>query len=119
MQWVETDKNAHKRRYGTYVEPDLKSRLVGCSNFEDQEGLRTDSPASDVDAHNIVFSWCASNKVNIKSADIRNAYLQGEEVDRIILYKFPRGGIPEEGIYENLNIIKKGKNKEKKTEGNS
>ena len=92
-QWVETDKNAHKRRHGVHVDPLVKSRLVGCGNFEDQEGLRTDSPAGDVDSHNLVFSWCASHKVKVRSADISNAYLQGKEVDRIILYRIPKGGI--------------------------
>ena len=48
MQWVETDKIAHKRRDGVHVDPLLKGRLVGCGNFEDQEGLRKDSPAGDV-----------------------------------------------------------------------
>ena len=65
MQWVETDKNAHKRRHNVKVPPLLKSRLVGCGNFEDTEGLRTDSPTADVDAHNLVFSWTASSKVKI------------------------------------------------------
>eukprot|EP00973_Karenia_brevis_P019135 2622544-Karenia_brevis.AAC.1 len=35
MQWVETDKNAHKRRANNAVPMALKSRLVGCSNFEE------------------------------------------------------------------------------------
>ena len=52
MQWVETDKNAHKRRDDKSVTPELKSRLVGCGNFEETKGLRTDSPTADVDAHN-------------------------------------------------------------------
>ena len=47
MQWVETDKNAHKRREDKHVTPLLNSRLVGCGNFEDPEGLRTDSPTAD------------------------------------------------------------------------
>ena len=59
MQWVESDKNYHKRRDNKIVEMLLKSRLVGCGNFEDTPGLRTDSPAGDVDAHNLVCSWCA------------------------------------------------------------
>ena len=104
MQWVETDKNAHKRRNDKHIAPLLKSRLVGCGNFEDTDGLRTDSPTSDVDAHNLVFSWCASNKVRIHSADISNAYLQGKEVDRVILYRIPKGGIPECGISEGTVI---------------
>ena len=100
MQWIETDKNAHKRRDDAHIRPELKSRLVGCGNFEDTEGLRTDSPTGDVDAHNLVFSWCSSHKVKIKSADISSAYLQGKQNDRVILYRIPKGGIPEEGIEE-------------------
>ena len=98
MQWIETDKNAHKRRDNNDVPPELKSRLVGCGNFEDTDGLRTDSPTGDVDAHNLVFSWCASSKVKIKSADISSAYLQGKQNDRVILYRVPKGGIPEQGV---------------------
>ena len=104
MQWVETDKNAHKRRENKIVEMLLKSRLVGCGNFEDTPGLRTDSPAGDVDAHNPVCSWCACEEVLIRSADITNAYLQGKEVDRTILYRIPRGGIPECGVPEGAVI---------------
>ena len=100
MQWIETDKNAHKRRDDKSVRPELKSRLVGCGNFEDTDGLRTDSPTGDVDAHNLVFSWCASHKVPIKSADISSAYLQGKQNDRVILYRIPKGGIPAAGIAE-------------------
>ena len=91
MQWVETDRNAFRRRDNKDVKPDLKSRLVGCGNFEETEDLRTDSPAGDSDSHNLVCSWCASDKVKIKSADISSAYLQGKEVDRLILYRIPRG----------------------------
>ena len=105
MQWVETDKAAHKRREGgPYVEPILKSRLVGCGNCEDTDGIRTDSPAGDVDSHNLVFSWAASNRCKLKSADISNAYLQGKEVDRVILYRIPKGGIPGRGIAEGAII---------------
>jgi len=100
MQWIEVDKNAHKRRDNKNIPPELKSRLVGCGNFENTEGLRTDSPTADVDSHNLVFSWCASNRVTIKSADITSAYLQGKENDRVILYRIPKGGIPEEGVEE-------------------
>jgi hypothetical protein len=31
-------------------------------------------------------------------ADISNAYLQGKENDRVILYRIPKDGIPEEGV---------------------
>eukprot|EP00974_Lingulodinium_polyedra_P075005 7268230-Lingulodinium_polyedra.AAC.1 len=37
MQWVETDKNAHERQDNDFgkVPRLLKSRLVGCGNFEE------------------------------------------------------------------------------------
>ena len=100
MQWIETDKNADKRRDDKHIPPELKSRLVGCGHFEDVKGFRTDSPAGDVDSHNLVFSWAASNRVAIKPADISNAYLHGKQNDRLILYRIPKGEIPEEGIEE-------------------
>ena len=52
MQWVETDKNAYRRREHKIVKLDLKSRLVGCGNSGETEGLRTDSPAGVNDSHN-------------------------------------------------------------------
>ena len=77
---------------------------MGGGNFEFTEGWKTDSPAADVDSHNLVFPWCASHRVRIKSADIKNAYLQGKELDRIILCRVPRGGIPEERMEEGAVI---------------
>ena len=77
---------------------------MGCGNFEDTDGIRTDSPAGDVDSHNLVFSCAASHKWKLKSADISNAYLQGKGVDRVILYRIPKGGIPGRGIPEGAII---------------
>ena len=34
-QWIEVDRNAHLRAQGKQAPPDLKSRLVGCGQFED------------------------------------------------------------------------------------
>ena len=36
--------------------------------------------------------------MTLKMADISNAYLQGKENDRVILYRIPKDGIPEEGV---------------------
>ena len=95
MKQVDTDKNAYLRRCGDYasVLAKYKSRLVGCGNFETTEGLRTDSPAGDVDSHNIVCSWCAQAHVSIHSCDFTNGYFQGREIDRILLYRIPEEGI--------------------------
>ena len=100
MQWVDTDENACLRRDNDSVSVPAKcqSRLVGCGNFETTEGLRTDSSARDVDSHNIVCSWCAQAHVSSHSCDFTNGYFQGQEVDRILLYRIPAEGIPEEGI---------------------
>ena len=74
MKWVDTDKNAYQRRDNDY------------------EGLR------DVDSYNIVCSWCAQAHVSIHSCNFTNGYFQGQEVDRIWLYRVPAEGTPEEGI---------------------
>ena len=66
MQWIEVDKHAHLRRDSNYasVLAKKKSRMVRFGNLETTEG-RTDSPAGDVDSHNIVCSWCAQADVSI------------------------------------------------------
>ena len=53
---------------------------------------------ADVDSHNIVCSWCAQTHVSLRSCDVANGYIQGREIDRLMLYRIPAGGIPEEGI---------------------
>ena len=94
-QWIETDKNEHKRRVGgPYVPQALKSRLVGCGNFEDTDGVRTDSPTCDLEGQNLLFSWAASSHLHLCSADITNAYFQGKQLDRAILFRQPPGGLP-------------------------
>ena len=100
MKWVDTDKNVYQRRDNDYVSvPEkYKNRLVGCGIFETTEGLRTDSPAGDVDSHNIVCSWCTRAHVSSHSCDFTNGHFQGQEIDRILLYRVPAEGIPEEGI---------------------
>ena len=99
MKWFDTDKNAYQRRDNDYVSVPAKynSRRVCCRNFETTEGLRTDSPAGDVDSHNIVCSWCAQAHVSIHSCDFTNGCFQGQEIDRILLFRIPPEGIPDVG----------------------
>ena len=40
----------------------------------------------------------------ISKRAVSNAYLQGKEVDRVILYRIPKGGIPGRGIAEGAVI---------------
>ena len=94
MQWIETDKNAHKRTPGVVVEPLYKSRLVARGDLEDTN-LRSDSPTCDVEGQNLIFSFAACHGLKIRCADITNAYFQGQELDRILLFKQPPGGLPD------------------------
>ena len=55
---------------------------------------RSDSPTCDIEAQNLIFSFAASRMFKIKSIDITNAYFQGEEQDRLMLFKQPAGGLP-------------------------
>ena len=55
-QWIETDKAEHLRRsWGKYVPPEFESRLVGCGQFEDTIGIRTDSPTCDLEGQHDSF----------------------------------------------------------------
>ena len=67
MKWVDTDKNASLRRDNDCgsVLAKYMSRLVSCSNFETTEGLRTDSPAGDVDSQkNCLQLVCTSSRLH-------------------------------------------------------
>ena len=84
----------------------LQSHLVGRGNSEDTDGFRADSPTGGVDAHNLVLYWAAQAGVKVKVADITNAYLQGMPMDRILLYRITKGGIPEEGIEDEQQLLR-------------
>ena len=96
-QWNETDQNEHLIRPGVKREPKLKSRLVGCGQFEDRRGIRSDSPTCDVEGLNLVCSFAACEKLRIKCSDLRNAYFNGEPLGRLLLLWPPKGGLPGEG----------------------
>ena len=89
---VDVDRASHKRRAGgPFVPPDFKSRLTARGDLEGLDGIRSDSPTAETEAHHLLFSWAAANKVKLKSGDISNAYFQGEELDRLLLLKPPKG----------------------------
>ena len=69
----------------------MKSRLTARGDLEGLDGIRSDSPTAETEAHHLLFSWAASNKITLKSGDISNAYFQGEELDRLLLLKPPKG----------------------------
>ena len=63
----------------------MRSRLVGCGQFEDRTGIRCDSPAADVEGFNIVCSFAACKKLQILVPDLRNADFNGVSMDRLLL----------------------------------
>ena len=98
-KWVDVDKNEFKKGKPDY-EPNYKSRLVSCGNFEFAEGLRSDSPTADVEAHHLICCWCATHGTHASSADVTSAYFQGMPLDRLLLMRQPRGGLP--GVPEDV-----------------
>ena len=95
-QWIEVDKNSHLKQSGNYKGPEFKSRLVACGQFEDASELRTDSPTCDVEGLNLILALAASRTNRLQSADVRNAYFQGKKLERTLLLRPPRGGLPGE-----------------------
>lgn len=94
IQWIGTDKNLHRKRNGEKHEILFKSRLVERGGQETAQGTRTDSPAADLEAVNLVISWASS-------MNITNAYFHGEKLDRLIILKQPAGipGAPQDRMY--------------------
>ena len=92
-KWVDVDKHDHLIGTAGYT-PKFKSRMVSCGNFEHSEGLRSDSPTSDLETHHVVAAWSASHGTPLQSADITSAYFQAQPLDRVLLMRQPRGGLP-------------------------
>ena len=66
--------------------------MVGRGDFENLDGVRTDSPTQDCSGHLLICSFAASNDLKIETADISNAYFQGRELDRVLLLNPPSDG---------------------------
>ena len=99
-KWVDVDKAQYKKGRDPNYQPQYKSRLVSCGNFECSEGLRSDSSIADIEVHNLICCWCAAHELDLHSADVTSAYFQGRPLDRALLMRQPRGGIPgvEDGV---------------------
>ena len=80
-------KEYQRREGGPAIVADYKSRLCGRGDLEGIDGLRKDSPTAEIESHNLLFSWAASNKLILKTADISNAYFQSDPLDRLLQLK--------------------------------
>ena len=76
--------------------------MVACGSFENTLGIRTDSPTCDLEGLNLIISWAASKRPKLTTADIRNAYFQGKTLDRLVLLKVPRSGLPDKGVTDDM-----------------
>ena len=95
-RWVDTDRNSGQRcDGGPIVMADYKSSLCGRGDLEGIGGLHKDSPTAEIESRNLLFSWAASNKLMLETADISNAYFQSDQLDRLLLLRQPKGGIPD------------------------
>jgi hypothetical protein len=107
-RWEDVDKASHKRRPGgPFVPTELTSRLCGRGDLEGIDGLRSDSHTAEIESHHLLFSFAASSKLKIKTADVSNAYFQGKQLDRLLLTRPPKGGIPEPVYEDRENKIAK------------
>jgi len=105
-RWVDTDRNSHlKRTGGPVILADYKSRLTARGDLEGIEGLRKDSPTAEIEAHHLLFSFAASMKLKLKKGDISNAYFQSDSLDRLLLLKPPRGGLPDPDYKDGETMI--------------
>ena len=67
LQWVDIDKNEHKRREcGPHVAPLFKSRLVSRGDLEETTGARTDSPTCEIEGLNTLLSWVSCERLTVK-----------------------------------------------------
>jgi len=76
-KWVDGDKVQYKKGRDPNYQPQYKSRLVSCGNFECSDGMRSDNPTADIEVHNLICCWCAAHELDLYSADVTSAYFQG------------------------------------------
>ena len=62
-------------------------------------------PTADVEALSLICSMAACEKLRIKSADIKNTYFNADPVDRLLLLKPPKGGLPGVSTVERVAIV--------------
>ena len=80
-RWILTDKS-------TPQEVKIKARLV-CRGFEETVEVQADSPTGSKETLHMLLCIAATKGWKIKSGDVKNAYLQGEKLDREVFMEPP------------------------------
>ena len=89
-RWVDTLKSQP-------WEPDRhKARLVVRGDLERADGVRTDSPTCSQLMLSLTLSLAASRRWILHGGDITAAFLQGEELSRMLVLSLPKDGV--EGV---------------------
>jgi hypothetical protein len=81
-RWIMTDKS-------TAEEKKVKARLV-CRGFEESVKVQADSPTGSKETLHMLLSIAATKDWKVKSGDVKNAYLQGELLDRDVFMEPPQ-----------------------------
>lgn len=81
---------------------------MALGDLEQQSEVRTDSPTIEVESLDIILAWCACFMLRVRGIDITNAYFHGTAMDRIMLLKVPKGGIPGSDLQEGDMMMARG-----------
>ena len=93
-RWILTDKS-------TPTDKKIKARLV-CRGFEELVKVQSDSPTGSKETLHMLLALAASNDWTVKSGDVKNAYLQGAQLDREVYMEAPPE-VRKEGVVWKLN----------------
>ena len=83
----------------------VKARLVARGFKEDSGDLCTDSPTCSKQSMHLVFLTAASNKWEIKSPNIKAAFLKGDKIERDVLLRPPGDVCPENEVWKSKRCI--------------
>ena len=75
---------------------EVRARLVA-RGFEEQEGIRSDSPTIGKSAMRVVLTVAASRGWRVKTTDIKSAFLQGNPLERDVFLTPPREAVVSSG----------------------
>ncbi|VDI54554.1 Hypothetical predicted protein [Mytilus galloprovincialis] len=81
-RWVITEKEMNGERK-------VKARLV-VRGFEEENEVKSDSPTVHKESLRLFLAIASTSEFDIHSIDIKAAFLQGKEIDRIIFVKPPK-----------------------------
>ena len=81
--------NTLSTRWVMTIKGEPRARLV-VRGFEEEEMVQKDSPTVSKSAMRLLFTVAPNKAWKIKTTDIKSAFLQGKELDRIIYVKPPK-----------------------------